>query len=79
VRLVQLIDRPTPLEPGSTAADWARMFGAALVDDVPRSARLAFDHAVDGQARELGLDRRPDGEPGWWMDYVRLRFVAARR
>jgi SAM-dependent methyltransferase len=78
VRLVQLIDRPTPLDPGSTAADWARMFGAALVDDVPRSARLAFDHAVDGQARELGLDRRPDGEPGWWMDYVRLRFVAVR-
>jgi SAM-dependent methyltransferase len=78
VRLVQLIDRPTPLEPGSTAADWARMFGAALVDDVPRSARLTFDHAVDTHARELGLDRRPDGQPGWWIDYVRLRFVAVR-
>jgi SAM-dependent methyltransferase len=78
VRLVQLIDRPTPLEPGSTAADWARMFGAALVDDVPRSARLSFDHAVDSHARELGLDRRADGRPGWWIDYVRLRFVAVR-
>ena len=76
VRLVQLIDRPTPLEPGTTAADWARMFGAALVEDVPRGARLSFDHAVDSGARELGLDRRPDGEPGWWIDYVRLRFVA---
>ena len=21
---------------------------------------------------------RPDGEPGWWIDYVRLRFVAER-
>jgi SAM-dependent methyltransferase len=78
VRLVQLIDRPTPLEPGSTAADWARMFGAALVDDVPRSARLSFDHAVDSRARELGLDQRADGRPGWWIDYVRLRFVAVR-
>jgi SAM-dependent methyltransferase len=78
VRLVQLLDRPTPLEPGSTAADWARMFGAALVDDVPRGSRLPFDQAVDGHARDLGLDRRPDGEPGWWMDYVRLRFVAVR-
>jgi len=78
VRLVQLIDRPTPLEPGSTAADWARMFGAALVDDVPRSARLSFDHAVDAHARDLGLDHRSDGQPGWWIDYVRLRFVATR-
>ncbi len=78
VRLVQLLDRPTPLAPGSTAADWARMFGAALVDDVPRSARLSFDHAVDSHARELGLDQRPDGEPGWWIDYVRLRFLAFR-
>ena len=78
VRLVQLYDRMTPLDPGSTGADWARMFGAALVDDVPRSARLSFDHAVDSHARDLGLDRRPDSEPGWWIDYVRLRFVATR-
>jgi SAM-dependent methyltransferase len=78
VRLVQLYDRITPLDPGSTGADWARMFGAALVDDVPRSARLSFDHAVDARARDLGLDRRPDGEPGWWIDYVRLRFLAVR-
>jgi SAM-dependent methyltransferase len=78
VRLVQRYDRMTPLDPGSTGADWARMFGAALVDDVPRSARLSFDHAVDAHARDLGLDRRPDGEPGWWIDYVRLRFLAIR-
>jgi len=79
VRLVALYDRTTPLEPGSTAADWVRMFGAALVDDVPRTSRLSFDHAVDAHARDLGLDRRPDGEPGWWIDYVRLRFLAVRR
>lgn len=78
VRLMSLYDRTTPLSPGDTAADWARMFGALLVDDVPRSSRAAFDHAVDTHASAWGLDRRPDGEPGWWIDYVRLRFVAER-
>ena len=78
VRLVTLYDRPTPLSSGDTAADWARMFGAVLVDDVPRSSRPAFDHAVDTHASALGLDRRTDGEPGWWVDYVRLRFVAEK-
>jgi hypothetical protein len=76
VRLVTSYDRPTPLSPGDTAADWARMFGAVLVDDVPHSSRAAFDHAVDTHAGAHGLDRRADGEPGWWVDYVRLRFVA---
>lgn len=78
VRLVSLYDRPTPLGPGDTAADWARMFGAVLVDDVGHASRAVFDHAVDTHASAAGLDRRPDGEPGWWIDYVRLRFVAER-
>jgi SAM-dependent methyltransferase len=78
VRLVALIDRPTPLSPGDTVASWARMFGAALVEDVPGSVRAAFDHAVDVHAASSDLDRRPDGEPGWWVDYVRLRLVATR-
>jgi len=78
VRLVALVDRPTPLSPGDTVADWARMFGAVLVEDVPGRVRAAFDHAVDVHAAGAGLDRRPDGEPGWWVDYVRLRFVAVR-
>jgi SAM-dependent methyltransferase len=78
VRLVQLVDRMTPLSDDATAADWARMFGAALVADVPEDRRDAFDSAVDRHARELGLDRRPDGEHGWWIDYVRLRFRAVR-
>jgi trans-aconitate methyltransferase len=78
VRLVQLVDRMTPLAPGDSAADWARMFGAVLVDDVPDDCRAEFDTAVDVHARAAGLDVRPDGEPGWWIDYVRLRFVAVR-
>ena len=79
VRLVTLVDRPTPLSPGDTVADWARMFGAQLVEDVPGRVRAAFDHAVDAAGAGAGLDRRPDGEPGWWVDYVRLRFLAVRR
>ena len=76
VSFVQLVDRMTPLAAGDTGADWARMFGAALVDDVPAERRAEFDHAVDAHSRRLGLDVRPDGEPGWWIDYVRLRFAA---
>jgi SAM-dependent methyltransferase len=78
VRLVQLVDRMTPLAAGDTGSDWARMFGAGLVDDVPPDRRTVFDAAVDGHARDQGLDTRPDGEPGWWIDYVRLRFLAVR-
>lgn len=78
VRLVALVDRPTPLSPGDTVADWARMFGAVLMEDVPGRVRAAFDHAIDVHSAAAGLDRRPDGEPGWWVDYVRLRFVAVR-
>jgi SAM-dependent methyltransferase len=78
VRLVQLVDRATPLAAGSTASDWARMFGAALVRDVPDNHRPDFDHALDARAARLGLEARPDGEPGWWADYVRLRFLGVR-
>lgn len=79
VRMVALVDRTTPLADGVGAAGWATMFGAGLVDDVPAPDRSAFDSAVDRHARSEGLDVRPDGEPGWWIDYVRLRFHAVRR
>jgi len=78
VRLVQLVDRVTALADGDTAADWARMFGAALVADVPPARRPEFDAAVDAHASRLGLATRPDATAGWWIDYVRLRFVAVR-
>ena len=76
VRLLQLFERVTPLTATDTAADWARMFGAGMVQDVPPEHRAGFDAAVDAAGSALGLDRRPDGCPGWWGDYVRLRFVA---
>jgi SAM-dependent methyltransferase len=79
VALVACFDRMTPLAAGDRSSDWARMFGAALTADVPEARRAEFDRAVDARAAGLGLDSRPDGEPGWWADYVRLRMVAVRR
>lgn len=76
VALVARFERPTPLAAGDTAASWAAMFGGSLVADVPPERQADFDRAVDGAARTSGLARRPDGDDGWWGDYVRLRFSA---
>jgi trans-aconitate methyltransferase len=84
VDLLQTFDRPTPLR--TSAAGWARMFGAALLDGVADevaddgAADAAFAAAVDRHARDLGLAEGPDGpgEERWWADYVRLRFQAHR-
>ena len=78
VRLMALFDRTTPLDSGSTPADWARMFGASLTNDVDPATREEFDRQIDTHARGLGLNRLPDGRGGWWIDYVRLRFLAVR-
>lgn len=71
VRSIALIDRPTRLAEGVTTADWAAMFGARLVRDVPADRRSEFDAAVDAHARTLGL-----ADDGWSADYTRLRFSA---
>lgn len=73
VRMIERYERPTPLAPGDTAADWARMFGQALLDHVPEGRRAEFDAAVDAHATAAGL-RGPDGT--WTADYVRVRFIA---
>ena len=78
VRLIALFDRVTALDVGSTAADWAAMFGATFTSDIAPADRARFDQQVDVHARELGLNRLPDGSGGWWIDYVRLRFLAVR-
>ena len=64
--------RPTPLEPGKTAADWTRHFRAMVWDKVPQTQRADLAAAVDGHARSLGLA----SAEGWFADYCRLRFVA---
>lgn len=71
VRLVQYFDRPTPLAPGDTAADWWRMFGPSTLAHFPEAAHEALLARVD----ELVRDRQ-SREGTWYADYVRLRFVA---
>jgi trans-aconitate methyltransferase len=73
VRLLQYVDRPTPLvDVRDGAADWWRMFGAVTLAAVPAEQvdeLLAAVNEVAGPRL-----RRPDGV--WVADYVRLRFVA---
>jgi SAM-dependent methyltransferase len=64
--------RPTPLEPGTTAAHWTRHFRAMVWDHVPDALRPELALAVDRHARALGLATAD----GWFADYCRLRFLA---
>ncbi|MYW03791.1 methyltransferase domain-containing protein [Streptomyces sp. SID3343] len=74
VRVALYFDRPTPLAPGDTVADWWRMFGPTTLAGFPAEAHDALLRRVD----ELVKDRQfRDG--GWFADYARLRFVAVRR
>lgn len=67
--------RPTPLDPGSTPAQWTRHFRAAAWDGVPKPQRNAFGTRVNQLARAAGL-----WDSGRWVaDYCRLRFVAVAR
>jgi trans-aconitate methyltransferase len=67
--------RPTPLEPGSTPADWTQHFRAAAWDQVPQPQQAAVAARVDDLAHTAGL-----WDSGRWVaDYCRLRFVAVAR
>lgn len=67
--------RPTPLEAGSTPADWIRHFRAAAWGQVPESQRAAVEARVNDLALAAGLWRAGH----WVADYCRLRFVAVAR
>jgi hypothetical protein len=67
--------RPTPLEPGTTPADWTQHFRATAWDQVPQEQRAAVASRVDQLAAAAGL-----WDTGRWVaDYCRLRFVAVAR
>jgi len=77
VRRIELVDRPTPLT--GTVADWCAHFRPDVLALGDRGDALAaVRSAVDAQAAALGLadGTAAAGAPGWWADYVRLRFVA---
>ena len=72
VERIDLIDRRTPI-PGD-AGDWIRMFGQPYLQPVAASARPAFVADVVDALRGPLLDAQGQ----WWIDYVRLRFLARR-
>ncbi len=72
VRFVALVDRPTTLPDGSSAATWTTMFGHELIGGLDASTRATLLERIDVHAAAAGL-HTPDG---WVLDYVRLRFVA---
>ncbi|WP_448002404.1 class I SAM-dependent methyltransferase [Agromyces bauzanensis] len=75
--LVHRFDRPTPLGAGDSVASWLRVFGPALVADIPAHERAAFDRHVDEHAADAGLvHQQVDGALRTVADYVRLRFIA---
>jgi trans-aconitate methyltransferase len=72
IRVIEHYDRPTPLRPGDTLADWIGVFGAGLLADVPAAGLETFLADVDAAA--AGALRTDDG---WHVDYVRLRWLVA--
>jgi trans-aconitate methyltransferase len=75
VRLMQLFDRPTPLDDCPNGiADWLRMFGGDFLAVVPLEHRERVQERVNALTRPL-LFR----EGRWVADYRRLRFVAVKR
>jgi trans-aconitate methyltransferase len=74
VVLMQLFDRPTPLDDCPNGiADWLRMFGGDFLAAVPATRREHFQERVNELTRPL-LER----EGHWVADYRRLRFMAVK-
>lgn len=65
-------ERPTPLDAGSTAADWTRHFRADTWHEVPPSQHAELARLVDEEAAARGLHV----DDAWHADYCRLRFEA---
>jgi trans-aconitate 2-methyltransferase len=64
-------DRPTAVEGGVTS--WLEMYAADIVQGLPDSARTTFFQQVEDRLRPT---QHHDGT--WYIDYVRLRFVAIK-
>jgi trans-aconitate methyltransferase len=74
-RVIYIIhfDRPTPLEGSDAIPNYLRMYLPQVVDAVPVPDRDRFFAAV-----EDGLRPKLYRDGTWYMDYVRLRFVAIK-
>ena len=69
---IELFDRPTPLASGIDT--WLRTFTRGFLERIPDAEREGFLAGL-AAALEPAL-RRHGGE--WFVDYVRLRFAAAK-
>jgi trans-aconitate methyltransferase len=73
VRLLHFVDRPTPLvDCTDGAADWWRMFGPSVLEQVPADR---LDELL-ATVNEVARPHLVDAVGTWVADYVRLRFVA---
>jgi trans-aconitate methyltransferase len=72
VRYIALFPRPTPL-PGALG-DWLDTFAESFFRLVPESERSLLKAEIEDEVSDRL--RGPDGR--WTVDYVRLRFVAAK-
>ena len=70
VAAIELFERPTPL-PGEIGG-WLETFGESFLAAVDEGDREGF---LDEVREHLAADLR-DGDGGWSVDYVRLRFQA---
>ena len=75
VRLVQHVDRPTPLAPGDSVASWLRMFGRPLIGDLDPSVLPEVFAEVDERCAPSFYGTAANRD-GWIVDYVRLRWLA---
>lgn len=74
VRLMQLFDRPTPLDDCPNGiADWLRMFGGDMLAPLPPDRRMRTQERVNELTRP-----RLEQEGRWVADYRRLRFMAVK-
>lgn len=70
VEVMELFDRPTPLERGIRG--WLQVFAGHLTDSLPDDLRDSFYDDCEASLR----GDLYDADHGWWADYVRLRFRA---
>lgn len=73
IRAMEHFTRPTDVDGG--LEDWLGVFAAAFDAALPEAEHAAFHAEVAARAKPVLFDA---ARGRWWVDYVRLRFIAAR-
>lgn len=72
VKVIELIDRPTPLPTGISG--WIESFAQAFLGGVREQEREEFTREIETAVRPYLCDK----QGVWHADYVRLRFLAIK-